>query len=259
MEKSNRNKLNSFEHFFIVGAQRSGTTYLYKILDEHPEIQMAKPLKPEPKFFLKDELYKKGLDYYEKHFFTDSINNVLRGEKTTSYIESKKAAKRISNNFPDTKIIFILRNPVYRAISNYWFSFNNGLENLSIEEAFRSEPSRYNNYPKDKISVSPFAYLRRGLYINFIKIYEKYFTREQMKILIFENFLGSEKSVKNLFSFLRIKKDFTPSKLNSIINESNYRKTKLSDEFQSYIYDYFRESNKRLAVEYDIDLSVWEK
>ena len=53
-------------HFFIVGAQRCGTTYLYNLLDEHPEIEMAKPVKPEPKFFMKDDLFEKGLDFYKE-------------------------------------------------------------------------------------------------------------------------------------------------------------------------------------------------
>ena len=56
-------------HFFIAGAQRSGTTYLYRLLDEHPEIEMAKPERPEPKFFLLDELHARGLKFYENHFF----------------------------------------------------------------------------------------------------------------------------------------------------------------------------------------------
>jgi hypothetical protein len=42
------------DHFFIVGAQRSGTTYLYHLLSEHPSINMATPVWPEPKFFLID-------------------------------------------------------------------------------------------------------------------------------------------------------------------------------------------------------------
>ena len=68
------------EHFFIIGAQRSGTTYLYHLLDEHPEICMARPLRPEPKFFLKNELYARGLEYYETCYFPDSLFRFLRVE-----------------------------------------------------------------------------------------------------------------------------------------------------------------------------------
>ena len=46
--------------FIIGGAPRSGTTWLYWLLDRHPAVHMARPLAPEPKFFLVDALYAKG-------------------------------------------------------------------------------------------------------------------------------------------------------------------------------------------------------
>ena len=43
--------------FLILGLPRSGTTYLHRVLDEHPEIEMADKGPPEPKFFVDDEKY----------------------------------------------------------------------------------------------------------------------------------------------------------------------------------------------------------
>src|SRR6266576_1930600 len=105
------------DHFVIVGAQRCGTTYLYRLLDEHPEIEMAKPLWPEPKFFLDDERYPLGLPYYESQFFSEPETRV-RGEKSTSYIESETAAQRIKATLPEAAVLVVLRDPVLRAISN---------------------------------------------------------------------------------------------------------------------------------------------
>jgi hypothetical protein len=82
------------EHFFIIGAQRTGTTYLYHLLAEHPEIEMAQPLKPEPKYFLIDSLFAQGLETYQTRYFSGKSGVWLRGEKSTSYIESEKAAER---------------------------------------------------------------------------------------------------------------------------------------------------------------------
>ena len=147
------------KHFFIAGAQRCGTTYLYTLLDEHPEIEMAKPFKPEPKFFLKDSLFSKGLSYYESHFFGSKPSAWLQGEKSTTYIESETAAKHIVHAFPDAKILIVLRNPIERAISNYWFSVNNGIETAPIEEAFINEEQRRLNYDHSRFSTSPFVYL----------------------------------------------------------------------------------------------------
>src|SRR5680860_30087 len=106
---------------FIVGAQRSGTTFLFQQLNQHPEVCMAKPVRPEPKFFIREELYNKGLEFYRSTYYAEAGNKVCI-EKSTSYIEYELAAQRISQAFHHAKIIFILRNPVERAISNYRFS-----------------------------------------------------------------------------------------------------------------------------------------
>ena len=134
------------EHFFIVGAQRAGTSYLYQLLDEHPEIEMAKPAKPEPKFFHVDTLYQHGLEYYKSFYFQEGTSVCIRGEKSTSYMESEKAAYRIAQAFPDGKILFLLRDPIERAISNYWFSVGNGFEQLSMREAFLVDESKQRDY-----------------------------------------------------------------------------------------------------------------
>ena len=41
------------EHFVIAGAQRSATSWLAGVLDRHPDIAMARPMRPEPKYFLR--------------------------------------------------------------------------------------------------------------------------------------------------------------------------------------------------------------
>ena len=56
--------------FLIGGSPRAGTTFLYEVLDEHPDIFLAKPRNPEPKFFLIDDEYQKGLPYYSHKYFS---------------------------------------------------------------------------------------------------------------------------------------------------------------------------------------------
>ena len=84
----------SNEHFFIVGAQRSGTTFLYNMLDKCDTICMAKPVFPEPKYLLNRKYnclnYKSYLDTHFKH----QKNEKILGEKGTSYIE-----------YPETSIL----------------------------------------------------------------------------------------------------------------------------------------------------------
>ena len=57
--------------FLIGGAPRAGTTWLYRLLDRHPDVYMARPATPEPKFFLVDDLYQKGVEFYSRTWFAD--------------------------------------------------------------------------------------------------------------------------------------------------------------------------------------------
>ena len=64
-------------NLFIVGAQRSGSTYLYNMLDGHPQVSMVHPVRPEPKFFMNEQLVAKGKDYYEETYFRDRKDGTL--------------------------------------------------------------------------------------------------------------------------------------------------------------------------------------
>ena len=131
------------KNLFIVGAQRSGTTYLYQILTNHPQVAMAQPVRPEPKFFLDERLVAQGKDYYENTYFNERVEATsYLGEKSTSYIESIEAAQRIHSLYPDARILMILRDPVVRAYSNYRFSVAHQLEKLTFMEALVAEPER---------------------------------------------------------------------------------------------------------------------
>ena len=73
-------------HFLVVGAQRSGTTWLHDRLAGHPGIAMARPATPEPKVFLSREPV--DADDYRARFFGHAGPDALLGEKSTSYLES---------------------------------------------------------------------------------------------------------------------------------------------------------------------------
>ena len=147
------------DHVLVVGAQRCGTTYLYRVLDEHPEIAMAKPARPEPKFFLDAEKCRKGLAWYEATYFAGAEDLPVHGEKSTSYIESPEAAERAAAMIPDAHALVMLRDPIDHAISNWRFSTESGLENRPLEQALTENLERPQPWDRSRFSVSPFAYL----------------------------------------------------------------------------------------------------
>jgi hypothetical protein len=244
------------DHFFIVGAQRSGTTYLYHVLNEHPEIEMAAPLRPEPKTFLSETPIRR--DEYETAHFSGKAGARLRGEKGTSYIESEAAAQRIATVFPGAVIIVALRNPIERAVSNYWFSVNNGIETEPMEVAFLNEAARRDQYDKTRFSVSPFAYLRRGCYLDYISLYERFFPREQIEILFFEDFAANLAAVQRLYARLGVAPEFVPPSANRPVNASHKQPGQtLTPELRQFLSDYFAGPNARLAEHLAVDLTQW--
>lgn len=239
--------------FSIIGAQRSGTTFLYHLLDEHPEINMAKPIYPEPKFFMNPELIKTGKENYLSKYFNNNYNKVL-GEKGTSYIESEKALKAIQDFFPEVKILILLRNPVYRAISNYYFSYKNGLETRTLTEVFIHKLPE----PKinKKISVSPFNYLERGIYHKYLKKVFEIFPRDNIKIILYEELVNNYNQVREIFKFLGVTPLFNASKYNTIVN-NNPKSSIPSKKVINYLFNYYAPYNKYLEAY--INTNIWQK
>ena len=208
------------KHAFIIGAQRSGSSYLAKTLATSSVLQFAQPIFPEPKFFLSYSNFERGRDYYNKTYFPERAGDHVRIEKSTSYLESPEAAARISDWFPDATIIAVLRNPIHRAISNYFFSRVNGLDELDIEDAIDSEARRLQRRDH-ATSVSPFAYTRRGHYAKDLEIWSARFPRSQIRILLFEDMVTSREPIEQLVEALGGQRDeiVFPS---ARVNEGSY-------------------------------------
>jgi hypothetical protein len=114
-------------NLFIVGAAKAGTTSLYHYLAQHPDIYMA-PVK-EPHFFSRihpaPELeaffphVSDEADYLS--LFANAHAETVRGEASTSYLSHPDVADAIWQKRPEAKIVIMLRDPVERAYSNYWY------------------------------------------------------------------------------------------------------------------------------------------
>lgn len=244
-------------HFFIIGAQRCGTTYLYSVLEQHPDVCMARPVRPEPKVFLGDEAVSLDRDWYYSTFFHHANpKHVLFGEKSTSYLEYAEVAARIAKVFTDARLLVMLRDPVARAVSNYRFSVQNGLETLEIGAAFAAESKRAGEQVSMRTSVSPFAYLRRGLYWNFLQPYLRIFGRNRMHVMIMEDFADSHTEYARLLEFLGLE-PFSAD-LRQKVNTSDGQSVTLADDLEKYCREYFQESNERLREGFELDLGKWK-
>lgn len=248
------------DRFFIVGAQRCGTTYLYHLLARHPEIEMAVPVRPEPKFFLDDTLYAKGLDWYERTYFPGKEGAWLRGEKSTSYLESDAAAERIAQAYPEARIVALLRDPVARAVSHWRFSVENGVETLPLAEALEREEERRDDFDRARFSVSPFAYLRRGRYVDDLERWTRRFPRGRIRVLVHERLVGDREQVAELYRFLRVDAGFVPDGMDEAVNASRTSRGEedLPPELERRLREAFASPNAALAARFGLDLSAWK-
>jgi hypothetical protein len=245
-------------HFFIAGAQRSGTTYLYQQCVEHPQIEMALPVRPEPKFFIQHWSAEVTAVSYAHRYFGHKAGATMYGEKSTSYIEIESAAQRIAQLIPDAKIVFVLRNPVERAISNYSFSVKHGVEQATLAEAIYHEEERRHNYDASKISVSPFAYLQRGRYINYLRMYERYFDPAQIHIMIYEQMTHDISVIQRLYAFLGVDSTFVPPSRDEVVNANDSDYTPVTDDvLMRYLYAYFAQSNDELFARIGYTVNEW--
>jgi len=186
-------------NFIVAGAPRAGTTWLYFLAQRHPQIAMAQPVVPEPKFFLVDDLWRRGLDYYSQNWFDQLPTGRVLGEKSANYLESPEAAERIYRALPRAKVIFLLRNPVDRAFSNYLWSRQNGLERETFERALAIEEQRERELPPQMRYARPHAYFSRGLYAQHLTRFFDCFPREQILVLRYEDILARPEQIAGAF------------------------------------------------------------
>lgn len=248
-----------FPDFIIGGAPRSGTTWLYVLLQRHPNIYMAEPIKPEPKFFLVDELYARGLDYYRAVWFSRVACDQVSGEKSTNYLESPLAAERIHKHLPQVKLVFILREPVARAYSNYLWSRMNGLEDKDFATALSLERERDSSLPAHLRYARPHAYFSRGLYAGMLSSYFALFPKEQILCLRYEDIIQNLQELAfRLHSFLGVPTRPDDAVALGNINPSNKDQKLMSPEVRQQLIEAYSKPNEQLAQLMGDRFEIWE-
>jgi hypothetical protein len=244
--------------FIIGGAPRAGTTWLYALLDRHPDVHMAKPLKPEPKFFLRDDEYAKGLEYYSAKWFAGVDASKMAGEKSTDYLESEAAASRIAHDLPHVKLIFLLREPVSRAYSNYLWSKMNGLETEDFGAALGLEAQRERDLPERLKFTRPFSYFSRGLYADLLEPYFNRFVDRQLFVARYEDIAERPAAVAEAAQrFIGITPRPSDVEGLGIINASRRDQAAFSDDVRRELQERYAEPNRRLAALLGPSFPMW--
>ncbi|KXB09554.1 hypothetical protein AKJ60_00065 [candidate division MSBL1 archaeon SCGC-AAA385M11] len=120
---------------------------LLSLLFNHPDV--CPPTEKEPPFFHSPDTGQ-GLKYYLDQYFLNYNHKVLC-EASTAISFTPFAARALYQTVPNVKLIFIVRNPIDRAYSN-WKMYSKSEEDLSFEEAVDLELTELNNswFPEEE-------------------------------------------------------------------------------------------------------------
>lgn len=119
--------------FVVIGAMKSGTSTLREHLRTHPQVSMTK--KDECDFFVEHRNWKRGLRWYESQF---DMSRPARGDSSPNYTKHpvfKGVPERMYSVVPDAKLIYLMRDPIGRIISNYLHNLASGREERDLERA----------------------------------------------------------------------------------------------------------------------------
>ncbi len=216
---------NNTPDFFIIGAQKAGTTWLWSMLEQHPGTSL--PAEKEIHYFGSSELYAKGDEWYFNHFRGLDPSKLI-GEASTSHfydhvpywynksnqLELDKSLPTIPElilqKFPDAKFIVVLRDPVRRAISAYshWMKQGElspllGLKRIATE------------YPKLRI-------LEYGYYAKYLNAWTKTVPEDQLRIIIFEDQIKKNwlHTLSETYQYLGLDPSFKPELPNKPVHRS---------------------------------------
>ena len=232
------------QHVLVIGGQRCGTTLLYEVLAAHPQIAVARPRRPEPKVFLSDEKAQRGIEWYHRTYFGHAVDETVFAEKSTSYLEDAAAAARARSVLGQCLIIVQLRDPIERAVSNWRFSTAHGFEDRPLEEALTENLAGPRDWNPDVTSVSPFAYLERGRYVEYLEPWWQTFGDDVLVRFLADDPTSADQ-VKQLYARLGVDASFVPPNLGAV-NASEGTVPVLDEALLSRLRAYFADADAAL-------------
>ena len=184
-------KMKKLPSFFVVGAQKAGTTTLHDWLAIQSGVTL--PAIKETHFFSEEEKFAKGLQWYSQWYKQIPMDSIV-GEIDPEYMFFPEALDRIRRTIKGSlNFLFLLRNPLDRAYSQYQMSKGRGHEDLTFPEALVRENERM-QAADNRFALDNHSYLARGRYCEQILRFKNKFSDSSLMFIKFDDlFLGDKK------------------------------------------------------------------
>jgi hypothetical protein len=201
--------------FIVIGAQKAGTTTLWQLLRDHPELWL--PETKEAPFFSHDEVYERGWREYLAQLRAPAGGGLLRGTVTPHYmhgwhdVDTRTVAARIARQLPDVNLIALLRDPVTRARSQHAMATARGRErrgvDLAMSESLRPESLRHARAYADDTN----SYVVQGEYGRVLEEYLAHFPRSALHVEYSDSLRREPvQTVRRILGFLGASTDYEP-------------------------------------------------
>lgn len=230
----------------MIGAMKSGTSSLHYYLTQHS--QVIAPLRKEVHYF--DLNLQRGESWYRANFGRLDEPG-LNLDSSPYYLFHPGVPERAHALVPQARLIVLLRDPVRRAYSHYWHECDKGREPLSFEDAIAAEPERigraHEQLANGEIERSTahqyFSYLARGRYAEQIERWLRFYPRERLLVLRFEELAADPLAVTNrTLSWLGL-----PALANARLEPRNTRRyPPLAPATAARLQEYFAPYNAKL-------------
>jgi hypothetical protein len=202
-------------NLIIIGAERSGTTSLHSYLGAHPQVFMSR--QKELNFFVAEKNWKRGRSWYERQF-PEHVD--VRGESSPSYTAFPALSgvpERMAAVVPQSRLLYLVRDPVERAISAYHLARAIGIERRPATVALR-----------DPLG----SYVTRSSYAIQLERYLAQFPAETI-LVVDSNELRTRRreTLRRIFGFLGVDKDAWRQEMGTELNAAKRRQRNVAGQF----------------------------
>jgi hypothetical protein len=245
--------------FLIIGAQRCGTTSMYKYLEQHPAVAPAVLGKGVHYF---DVNYTRGDAWYRSHFPSRpykallskrSGQRALTGEGSPYYLFHPAVPSRVATTIPTVRLVAMLRDPISRAYSHYQHEVARGFEKLRFEDALKMEEERLAG-EAERLCADPsyysfshqhHSYVSRGIYVDQLRRWMALFPQDQILIVDSGDFFAQpERAYGGVLAFLGLR-DHSLKRYPSL---NAHRYEPMSDSARTFLEAAFDEPNRALTA-----------
>lgn len=169
----------------VIGAMKAGTSALHAYLGAHPQVAMSRTKElnffngpdrapsGDPSHWWVNGQWHRGLAWYATQFDPTAT---ARGEASPAYTSPTfpEVAARMAEVLPDVRLLYAVREPFARALSQYAHHRRDGAERRTPEEALLDEGSHY---------------LARSRYVERLRPFLDLFARDQLHVVVAERLL----------------------------------------------------------------------